>query len=115
MMQLYKMHFFAPLDYGRTTSLNHHQTAVGSDGRVRFVVAHEDPGVPNWLDTMGRWRALLNFRHFWGSALPTPKTRVVPFADVHAALPPDTPTVDAATREQQIRARRDHLAWRFRT
>jgi hypothetical protein len=114
-MQLYRMHFFTPFDFGRVTSLNHRQTRIGADGRVHFVLAHEDPGVPNWLDTMGRRGGLLNFRHFWGSALPTPETRLVPSADVRKALPPDTPTIDAATREHEIGARRDHLAWRFRT
>jgi hypothetical protein len=30
-------------------------------------------------------------------------------------VPPDTPTVDAEQRRAEIKARRDHLAWRFRT
>jgi hypothetical protein len=97
------------------TSLNHRQATVGTDGRLWLVVAASDPGVPNWLDTTGRGVGLLNYRHFWGSALPTLQTKVVPFGDVRAALPRDTPVIDAPTRERQIRARRDHLAWRFRT
>lgn len=113
--QLYGMHFFEAFDIGRITSLNHTQATVGADGRLQLVLAHRDPGVSNWLDTMDRRVALLNFRHFWGSALPTPETRVVPVADVRAALPPDTPAVDAAARKREVSARRDHLAWRFRT
>ncbi|MCB0995913.1 MAG: hypothetical protein KDB21_12525 [Acidimicrobiales bacterium] len=45
--------------------LNHTQFVTGEDGRARVVVAHRDPGVPNWLDAGGRpqgtvfWRFLL--------------------------------------------------------
>jgi len=58
---------------------------------------------------------LLNYRHFWGSAVVTPRTRVVPVDAVRDALSPDTPTFDRAARAAQVQARRDHLAWRFRT
>jgi hypothetical protein len=114
--QLYGMHFFEALDLGCITSLNHEQATIGADGRLRLVLAHRDPGVPNWLDTLGRRVALLNFRHFWGSsALPTPETQVMPLAEVRAVLPSDTPMIDAAARETEVRERKDHLAWRFRT
>ena len=93
---------------------NHTEMIAGPDGGARLVVAHRDPGVPNWLDTMSRPLALLNFRYFWGSTLPAIETRVVPVSEVRAALSADTPTVDAATRAQEVRDRRDHLAWRYR-
>jgi hypothetical protein len=114
-LQLYKMRWFTPYDVVRPTSLNHTQMRVGDDGRFHVVVAHRDPGVPNWLDTEQRPIGLVNFRYFWGSRLPKLETEVVPLADVRAALPPDTPSIDAATRAAEIQARRDHLAWRFRT
>ncbi len=113
--QLYGMHFFRPFDIGSVTSLNHRQAHVAADGKVRVVVAHRDPGVANWLDTTGRAVALLNYRHFWGSALPELRTSVVPFADVGAALPAGTPSVDAPARSAEIASRREHLAWRYRT
>jgi hypothetical protein len=40
---------------------------------------------------------------------------VVKLTDLRDALPADTPTVDAQQRRAEIKARRDHLAWRFRT
>jgi hypothetical protein len=64
---------------------------------------------------MNRGAGLLNYRHFWGSSLVMPKAHVVPIAEVRGALPPETPRIDAAIREQQVRARQRHLAWRFRT
>ena len=113
--QLYGLEYFRPLDIGRTTSLNHRQTANGDGDRVHMVIAHQDPGVPNWLDTMGRRTGILNYRHFWGAPLPSPQTRVVPITDVRDVLPPDTAIVTPTQRETQVLTRRRHLAWRFRT
>jgi hypothetical protein len=113
--QLYDMQFFGPLDISRPTSMNHRQATLSGDDKVRVVVAHEDPGVPNWLDTMGLPRVLLNYRHFWGSQLPTPRTQLVPVEGIRSALPSGTRMVDASEREAELELRRDHLAWRFRT
>ena len=114
---LYNLAWWEALEYAtRITSLNHTQARISADDRVRVVVAHEDPGVPNWLDTEGRREALLTLRWFWPNGEPPePQTRVVKLADVRAALPDDTPTVDAVGRRHEISARRHHLAWRFRT
>ncbi len=37
----------------RCASLNRRQTRLRSDGSFRIVLAGEDPGIPNWLDTAG--------------------------------------------------------------
>jgi Protein of unknown function (DUF1214) len=114
---LYNLAWWEALEYAaRVTSRNHTQTRISGDGRIRVVVAHDDPGVPNWLDTEGRRKALLTLRWFWPTGdPPSPSTRVVKLADVRDALPADTPTVDGEQRRAEIKARRDHLAWRFRT
>lgn len=42
------------LDYLRhTVSLNHGQIQTEDDGSFEIVLAHRDPGHPNWLDTTG--------------------------------------------------------------
>jgi len=58
--------FMQTLDYRhRRVSLNRKQTKLEQDGSFRIVLAGEDPGVPNWIDTEGRmlgsifWRFLL--------------------------------------------------------
>ncbi len=67
-------------DYLRNrVSLNRAQAAVEEDGTVRIVIAHRDPGVPNWLSTEGRPFGLV----FWRFMLPdgpidTPTAEVVP-------------------------------------
>ncbi|MEL7208580.1 MAG: hypothetical protein AAGK32_10180 [Actinomycetota bacterium] len=61
--QLYSLGEFEPLDlYGSITSRNHAQSEVSADGRVRFVLSADDPGVPNWLDTTGRAEGLCTLR-----------------------------------------------------
>ncbi len=67
-------------DYAnRPVSLNRTQARSEDDGSVRIVIAHRDPGVPNWLDTEGRPFGLV----FWRFMLPegeieTPTAEVVP-------------------------------------
>ena len=63
----------------RSVSLNRAQTHFEPDGSFRAVIAHRDPGVPNWIDTEGRPFGLV----FWRFMLPegpieTPRAEVVP-------------------------------------
>ncbi len=115
-LQIASLGWFEPIEpVHRVTSINQHQAVVGGDGRVRFVLAHEDPRVPNWLDTAGHRSGILTYRWFWAESDPTPKVRTLPRAELRDALPGDTPEVDAAARREEIRRRKSHLAWRFRT
>lgn len=52
------------------------------DGSVRIVVAHEDPGVPNWIQTVGHREGTMCFRWVRADAHPVPSTRVVKISDV---------------------------------
>jgi hypothetical protein len=59
-------------------SLNRAQTVAERDGTTRIVIAHRDPGVPNWLSTQGRAFGLV----YWRFMLPegpieTPLAEVV--------------------------------------
>ncbi len=107
--------WWATLDYANhQTSLNGHQAELDPDGVFRAVVAHRDPGVPNWLDTTGERRGPAIFR--WvraegGSAVPS--TRVVPLAEVHGALAPGTRRVSPEERAAVLAARRAGVARRF--
>jgi hypothetical protein len=64
-------------DYERVT-INGGQVAYESDGSWRIVVAHRDPGQPNWLSTAGHPRGRLWFRWFLPEATPErPRTSVI--------------------------------------
>jgi hypothetical protein len=64
-------------------SLNRRQTKPEADGSFRIVVAGEDPGVPNWLDTEGRAFGLVFFRFMLPeSEIETPRARLVDAASL---------------------------------
>ncbi len=42
---------------------NKHLAHYEADGSIRLVVAHEDPGLPNWLETAGHTSGTMCFRH----------------------------------------------------
>lgn len=88
------------------TSLNGHQAVLDSDGRFRAVVAHSDPGVPNWLDTVGNDCGVLIFRFYRFDRAVTPTIRKVKLSEVRRSLPSDTPTIDAASRTDVLVRRR---------
>jgi hypothetical protein len=75
------------LEYrSRRSSLNQSQIQLEPDGTYRIVIAHKDPGVPNWLDCEGHHMGTI----FWRFLLPeTDPTRteceVLPIGDVAAS------------------------------
>lgn len=92
--------------FSRQSSLNCHQADVDDDGVFRAVIAHRDPGVPNWLDTGGHTHGTLNGRLLLADAFPEPALRVVAFDSVRDHLPASTPRVTPAERSEQLRRRR---------
>ncbi len=108
------------MEYGsRMGSLNGCQSETDPDGVIRLVVAHRDPGVPNWLDTAGHREGFLTPRWAYSEQpneeeWPTITAKKVPFADIRSHLPPETRSVDEAERREQIQLRRRHVQKRFR-
>jgi hypothetical protein len=76
-------HWMESLDYRyHRIALNHHEAARREDGSVRLVLAHEDPGVPNWLETAGHRRGTCCLRWVGAREHPDPAVRIVPFTEV---------------------------------
>ena len=76
--------FQQTFDYAnRQVTLNRRQTRLEPDGSFRIVIAHEDPGVPNWLDTEGRPFGMVFWRFFLPEGpIETPRAEVVPLAQL---------------------------------
>jgi len=69
----------------RSVSLNRAQTEADADGCFRIIVAHEDPGLPNWLDTEGNSFGLVFWRFFLVQGeVETPKAEVVKLAELRS-------------------------------
>jgi len=114
-IQLYTPGWFESLDFAnRLTSYTGHQLHLDEDGRFRVVIAHQDPGTPNWLDTEGRPDCLITYRWVFSRTAPTPTAKVVPLAELRAHLPASTPRVTAEERRGQIARRQAAVARRFR-
>jgi hypothetical protein len=76
--------FLQTLDYAnRPVSRNRKQTTLEPDGSFRIVLAHRDPGHPNWIDTEGAPYSLVFWRFMLAEGeVETPQVQVVPFAEV---------------------------------
>ena len=80
-------HFMQSLDFAnRTVSFNRNQIDYEDDGSFRLVLAHEDPGVANWLHTEGRESGVIYWRWVFPTEQPpTPVGTVVKLAELTAA------------------------------
>jgi hypothetical protein len=95
--------------WSRPLDVTHHQTdlnmvraAIDPDGRVRVVLCLTDPGYANWLDPCGHRTGTLVVRNYRARDDTVPPTlRVVPLADLAAALP------EGAARRTPEERRRD--------
>ena len=73
------------LDYRyHTIHTNKHLAHHEEDGSVRLVVAHEDPGLPNWLETAGHTSGTMCFRWIRAAEHPQPRTRLVKLSEIRA-------------------------------
>lgn len=94
----------------RQTSLNNKQSVADADGAYTFVVAAQDPGVYNWLDTEGRHEGTIMVR--WqdlpaqtvGNG-PQVVAKVVKLAALPSVLPQGTRTVSAVERARLLAVR----------
>tara|TARA_A100001234_G_scaffold212577_1_gene214238 strand:- start:224 stop:1429 length:1206 start_codon:yes stop_codon:yes gene_type:complete len=68
----------------RPTSMTLDEVNYNEDGSVEFIVAHKDPGHPNWLDTSGHNFGFITLR--WLDALdedvPMPELEVINWSDL---------------------------------
>ncbi len=69
------------LDYRHfTIHTNKHLAHYADDGSVRLIVAHTDPGQPNWIETAGHTSGTMCFRWVRAEEHPQPRTRLVKVA-----------------------------------
>ena len=60
---------------------------LNDDGSWTFVLAHEDPGTANWIDTEGHMVGSLYFRYLMSKGdIEQPRSRVVALDEVATEL-----------------------------
>lgn len=96
-----------------TSSTNGDQAIASNDGKYRIVIAHSDPGVPNWLDTAGHREGMIFYRYHLAETKPMPTAQVVKVSDLSTLLPKDTLRVSPAERRAEIDHRRAAIVRRW--
>ncbi len=101
------------------SSINQQQMYMGKDRVQRWVVAHRDPGVQNWLDTTGLPQGFLS--HRWAyteipdeSEWPVITAKKIRFDEIDSHFPADMPRLSAEQRSEVIRVRQEHVQKRYR-
>jgi hypothetical protein len=89
----------------RFSSINEATAHISSDGKLRAIVALEDPGVPNWLDPAGFKEGTIYGRWYDCDSNPMPTIKRVKLAELADHLPSDTPVVTAEERADLLRRR----------
>jgi hypothetical protein len=107
--------FWNSMDYlYRPVSYTPSRATVDADGKVRLVMAHDDPGCHNWLDTQGFEEGYLTFRNIGSRHQPEIATTVVRLDGLDDLLPADTRRVTPDERAAQLHARFDAIRRRHR-
>jgi hypothetical protein len=71
------------LDYSRyQIHTNKYLATYRSDGSIRIIVAHNNPQLPNWINTTGHECGTMCFRWIKAESHPQPQCRVVKLNDV---------------------------------
>jgi hypothetical protein len=107
--------FWESIDFTtRQSSLNGAQATLGESARFVGVIAHDDPGVANWLDPAGHTQGSIAARFLRAGAAPSPKLTAVPRSELERALPPGVPRCTPEARASLLARRRRAAVARYR-
>lgn len=102
------------MDYRyRLCSTNCHHASLEENGELILVVAHQDPGVANWLDPSAHVEGYITTRWLGSSHYPVPQCQQIKKDQLDAYLPAGMARVNAEQRAEQLAARRRGVIKRF--
>ena len=106
--------FVGSMDYlYRPVSYTPARTVVDADNVVRLVVAHDDPGVHNWLDTQGYPAGNLTYRNLMSQNPASFRTKLVKRAELLEHLPVGTAMLTPDERRRMLLERYRAIKLRF--
>lgn len=102
-----------------TTCFNNAQGVANPDGSTTYVISHRDPGVHNWLNTLGfrhllalhRWQGLTSGQGAEGK--PWAEGRLVKVDGLERVLPKGMRRVTPEQRQQQLKERAEQFQLRY--
>jgi hypothetical protein len=107
-------HWFETMDYRyRLCSTNCHYAQLEKDGELIVVVEHQDPGLPNWLDTCGFSAGYLILRWMGADSSPTPVCQQVKHDTLLQHLPKHIRRITPEERKAQLTSRRKGALRRY--
>ena len=107
-------YWWESMDYRyRLCSTNCHHATLEDDGSLIVVVAHEDPGVPNWLDPSGHMEGYITLRWIGADSYPTPDCQQIKTQQLASNLPVGVKTISHGERLEQLAERRRGVIKRF--
>jgi hypothetical protein len=107
-------YWWETMDYRyRLCSTNCHHAMLEDNGELILVVAHRDPGVPNWLDPSGHVEGYITVRWIGATDYPLPQCAQMKRDALPAALPDDIKTITPQERREQLASRRRGVIKRF--
>lgn len=107
------------IEFGNAqSSLNACQADREPDGLLRYVIAHQDPGIANWIDTTGHAEGYMSVRWAYPEKpkenWPWATAKVVKLAELDQHLPAHTRRVTPEERRAAIAIRQEHVQRRYR-
>ncbi|MEH6584676.1 MAG: DUF1214 domain-containing protein, partial [Halioglobus sp.] len=107
-------YWWESMDYRyRMCSTNCHHAVLEDNGELILIVAHDDPGLPNWLDPSGHVEGYITLRWIGAADYPVPQCEQIKRDALSAYLPEGVKTIDHQERKAQLTARRHGVIKRF--
>jgi hypothetical protein len=107
-------YWWETVDYRyRLSGTNMHYAVREDDGELIVVLAHDDPGVPNWLDASVFSAGYVTYRWMGTDVQPAPVCTQVKRCDLWKNLPPNVKSLGPSEREAQLDERRRGVSRRF--
>ncbi|MBV6416412.1 MAG: hypothetical protein CMLOHMNK_00973 [Steroidobacteraceae bacterium] len=106
--------WWTSMDYRyRLSNTNCHYAQLEDDGELIVVIAHDDPGLPNWLDPSGYAEGYVTYRWMHAQTCPEPQATQVKAADLFRILPKGVKRITPEARREQLATRRRGVINRF--
>ncbi len=107
-------YWWESMDYRyRLCSTNCHHAVLEDDGELILVIAHQDPGVPNWLDPSAHVEGYITLRWIGADHYPIPVCEQMKREAMGDYLPKTMKTISPQARKEQLAARRLGVIKRF--